>query len=222
MKNLLLSAKVLIFLIFQLILYTELMSQSNTSKVFEEGLNDYIKKMPVTNRDSENNEWRKNVYRNKYYKFRIEFPKEWEYDDGSSKTTLARSFNREIGATISVFVSHIVDYEKPSEPNDIVKSIPLKLYTANFDKYMALQKTQAQNIEIKTGSLNNFSAYLLTTKTLESSGERSFMYISKQIHCYRNGLLYQIALNIPIDYYNSSIELLFIRVIDSFKFENYL
>jgi len=192
----------------------------DTTKSFEQGLNDYIKETPATNRDAENNEWKKNVYRNKYYKFRVEFPKGWEYDDGTAKTTLARSLNRSIGATISVFVSHIANQEKPSNPNNIVASVPLELYTKDFDKSMALQNTKAEKLKIEIGSLNNFPAYLISFTTLESSGNKSYTFLSKQIHCYQKGFLYQIALNIPVDYYSSDIELLYERTIDSFKFEN--
>lgn len=199
---------------------TPVTDSKDTSKTFEQGLNDYIKETPATNRDAENNEWRKNVYRNKYYKFRIEFPKGWEYDDGTSKTTLARSLNRSIGATISVFVSHIADQEKPSNPNSIVASVPLDFYTKDFDKSMALQNTKAEKLKIESGTLNNFPAYLISFTTLESSGNKSYTFLSKQIHCYQKGLLYQIALNIPIDFYNSDVELLYHRTIESFNFEN--
>lgn len=199
---------------------TPVVDKKDSSKSFEQGLNDYIKETPATNRDSENNEWKKNVYRNKHYKFRIEFPKGWEYDDGSSKTTLARSLNRGIGATISVFVSHIADQEKPLNPNDIVASVPLNFYTNDFDKSMALQNTKAEKLKIEAGTLNNFPAYLISFSTLESSGKKSYTFLSKQIHCYQKGLLYQIALNIPVDFYNSDVELLYQRTIESFKFEN--
>ena len=199
---------------------TPLTDRKDSAKSFEQGLSDYITETPLTNRNTENNEWTKNVYRNKYYKFRIEFPKGWEYDDGSTKTTLARSLNRNIGATISVFVSHIADQEKPSNPNDIVVSVPLNSYTTDFNKSMALQNTKAETLKIEIGKLNNFPAYLISFTTLASSGNRSYTFLSKQIHCYQKGLLYQIALNIPIDYYNSDIELLYERTINSFNFEN--
>ena len=83
---------------------TPVNDKKDSTKSFEQGLNDYLKATPLTNRNTENNEWKKNVYRNKYYKFRVEFPKGWEYDDGTSKSTLARSLNRNMSATISVFV----------------------------------------------------------------------------------------------------------------------
>ena len=192
----------------------------NSSNSFKQGLNDYIKATPITNRDTANNEWKVSVYRNKFYRFRIEFPKGWEYDNGSSKTTLARSINRNIGATISVFVSHVAAQEMPSNPDNIVLSVPLNSYIQNLDKSMALQNMKAEKLETDIGFLNNFPAYIISFITIHSSGKKSLKFLSKQIHCYQNGLLYQIALNIPIDYYSSDIELLYNRTIESFNFEN--
>ena len=191
---------------------------SNTS--FQKGLKNYIATLQATNRDLENNEWRENVYRNKFYKFRIEFPKGWEYDNGTSKTTLARSLNRSLGATISVFVSHLGESEKALYPGNITKSIPKDLYTKNFIEGMALQNSKPENIDIKVGALNNFPAYLISLTTLESSGQKSYTFISKQIHCHQNGLLYQLALNISVDDFDASVNKLFERTIESFNFEN--
>lgn len=187
---------------------------------FEQGLNDYIKSTPLTNRDTSNNEWKGNVYRNKFYRFRIEFPKGWEYDNGSTKITLGRSLNRNIAATISVFVSHIAPQEKPSNPDNIVSSVPLNSYLRDFNKSMALQNTKAENLETEIGFLNNFPAYMISFITNQSSGTKSFKFLSKQIQCYQNGLMYQIALNVPLDNYSSDLELQYKRTIESFNFEN--
>lgn len=195
-------------------------SLNGSAASFKKGLKNYIATIPPTNRELRNNEWRENVYRNKFYKFRVEFPKGWEYDNGTSKTTLARSLNRSLGATISVFVSHLGESEKALYANDIIKSISKDLYTKNFKQGFALQNTKPENIDIKAGALNNFPAYLISFTTLESSGQKSYKFISKQIHCYQNGLLYQLALNISVDDFDSSVNKLFERTIESFNFEN--
>jgi hypothetical protein len=192
----------------------------NSKKSFEQGLKDYAREIPPTNHAPENSEWRENLYRNTYYNFRVEFPKGWEYDTGASKRTLARCLNREIGATIAVLVSHIGISETPLYPNYIVQSVPLAFYIDDFNKVLALQNIKADQLKTEIGTLNNFPAYIVSFTTLQSSGTQSYIFISRQINCYQNGLLYQIALNIPLDYYNSDTEILHERVESSFTFEN--
>lgn len=191
----------------------------NSSQTSEQRLSDNIKATPETNKDPQNNEWNKNVYRNKLYKFRIEFPIGWEYDAGTSSTTLARSLDRTIGATISVLVSHTAEHEKPSNPNNIVASIPVTTYKNDINKVMASLNTKAENLKVEIASLNKFPAYLVSY-TAKPSADKSYTFLFQQIHCFHNGLLYQISMSIPNDFYSSDIELLYESTIKSFYFEN--
>ena len=82
---------------------------------------DSIKKSILeTDKSPENSEWRENVYRNKKYKFRMVFPKDWVYDNGTTKHTVARAINKKDGATISILVQHIS--EVIVNPNNIFEN----------------------------------------------------------------------------------------------------
>lgn len=192
-------------------------SKTKTEKSFQEEIQEYKKTIPATNRNPENDEWRNNVYRNKFYKFRIEFPKGWEYDAGTTKTTLARAINREHGAAFSVTITHLPD--EPPYPNDIIKSSPPDEYGKDFNKILALQNTKAENLKIEKGFLNNFPAYLIEFTQVVSSGSRTFTYLGKQIQCYYDSKIYQINLNLPVDAYDNEMNKFYHRVVESFNFE---
>lgn len=177
----------------------------------------YKKTIPETNQAPQNSQWRNNVYRNKLYKFRVEFPKGWEYDDGTTKSTLARALNREYAAAISVTVTHLPD--QPKNPNNIFESMPLQNYTSQFNELLALQNTKAENLNIEKSALNNFPAYVIDFTRKVSSGTQSDIYLSKQIQCYYDKKIYQVNLNLPKDLYDVQMERDFNRVVNSFNFE---
>jgi hypothetical protein len=68
---------------------------------------DYNKTVPETDKNKVNDVWDDNVYRNKKYKFRVEFPIGWEYARGVSKTALASAELKEKAAVIVVVVSEL-------------------------------------------------------------------------------------------------------------------
>ena len=187
-------------------------------KTFKEEIQDYKKTIPATNKEPENDIWNRNVYRNNFYKFRVEFPKGWEYDNGTTKSTLARALNRESGAAFSVTVSHLPD--KPTNPNDITESYST---TDQFEKYLnealALQNTKAENFKIQKGYLNNFPAYLIEFTHVVSAGARTYTYLGKQVQCYNDSKIYQVNLNLPLDEYDNEMNKLYHRVVESFNFE---
>lgn len=180
-------------------------------------IDDYKKTIPETNQHPQNSEWRNNVYRNKFYKFRVEFPKGWEYDNGTTKSTLARALNREYAAAISVTITHLPD--QPKNPNNIFESTPMQDYSRQFNEMLALQNTKAENFNIEKGALNNFPAYIIDFTSKVSSGLQSYIYLSKQIQCYYDGKIYQVNLNLPKDLYDAQMERDYNRVVNSFNFE---
>lgn len=172
---------------------------------------------PTINKDPENDVWNGNVYRNLYYKFRVEFPKGWEYDKGSSKSTVARAGNREVGATFSIVVNHLGS----SLPNrdDITKNATPAVLKEEMTKRFVLQNIEAKNLEVKKGFLNNFPAYLVELNQLVKSGGREFNYLSKQVQCHMGYNIYVVGLNIPEEFYDDEMNKIYHRVIDSFRFE---
>lgn len=184
---------------------------------FQSEIEEYKKSIPETNKNPDNDEWSDNVYRNRFYKFRVEFPKGWEYDKGTTKTTLARALNRQYAAAISVTVTHLPD--QPKNPNSIFESNPMDSYATEFNKLLALQNTKAENFKIEKGALNNFPAYLIQFTSKVSSGTESYIYLSKQIQCYYNSKIYQININLPEDMDDADMNKFYNRVVNSFNFE---
>lgn len=172
---------------------------------------------PSINKDPENDVWNGNVYRNLYFKFRVEFPRGWEYDKGSAKNTVARAGNREIGATFSIVVKNA----GPSLlfSTDITKDISATELRNELLKGLVLQNIEAKNFKIEKGYLNNFPAYLIEWNHVVKSGDREFIYLTKQIHCVRMDNIIVVGLNIPDEFYDNEMNKIYHRVIDSFKFE---
>jgi ubiquitin-protein ligase len=191
--------------------------QSNANGTLLSQVEELKKTIPETNRNSDNDDWQDNVYRNRFYKFRVEFPKNWEYDKGTTKTTIARALNREYAAAISVTVTHLPD--KPKNPNNIFESASMNDYEMQFNELLAIQNTKAENFKIEKGALNNFPAYIIQFTSKVSSGTKSYIYISKQIQCYYESKIYQININLPEDMYDSAMNIFYNRVINSFNFE---
>ena len=169
------------------------------------------------NKDQENDVWNGNVYRNFYYKFRVEFPKGWEYDKGSAKNTVARAVDRKIGATFSIVINHLGS--SLDNPDDITKNITPEKLKEEMTKSFALQNIDAKNFKVENGYLNNFPAYLIKLNQLVRSGDREFIYLSKQVQCHVNYKVYVVSLNIPEEFYDDEMNKIYHRVIDSFKFE---
>ena len=170
-----------------------------------------------TDKSPENNEWNGNIYRNKKYKFRVEFPRNWEYDAGTTKHTVARAINKKDGVTISILVQHLS--EKAKSSNNIFENESEADFKNALEIMGPLQKKKFANFEIKKGYLNNFPAYICSMTQTVLSGDREFAYLTKQIKSYCDSKIYQITLNIPLSLYSYRYNSLFTRVIDSFNFE---
>lgn len=178
----------------------------------------YKDAVPDTDKSKANEEWNDEVYRNKKYQFRLQFPKQWEYDKGTSKNTLARALNREKGIAISVGVTHLPN--NPKHPNDINKSISASDFKTDLLKQLLkMQNTKAENFNIQDGFLNNFPAYILQFTSLQSSGTKSYEFLSKQVHCYYKSKIYVLAINLPTDEWTKEISIIFDGVVESFNFE---
>jgi hypothetical protein len=163
-------------------------------------------------------QWDNEVYRNTRYKFRVQFPKNWEYDNGTARHTLARAINEKKIAAISVSVTPLS--KKLEFPNNIFKSgIPINKMEAFMNDAMALQNSKIENFNIQKGFLNNFPAYLYEFTSVQKMGTDINTYLSKQVQCYYDNNIYQINLNIPVELYTQDIASTFKKVINSFNFE---
>ncbi|MBC7873836.1 MAG: hypothetical protein H7Y01_07570 [Ferruginibacter sp.] len=165
-----------------------------------------------TRKNPEDDDWNNNIYTNNFYKFKIEFPKEWEYDNGASTNTVARAGNREVGATYSAQVIHL--NEPPVYPDDICKSLTID----GVKETITGHASEKEKLKVETGFLGNKPAYFLAFTHRLSSGKKTVVYLTRQIQCYRKSKLFLVTLNIPHDSYNNERALLHERVIDSFRF----
>ena len=166
-----------------------------------------------TDKNVNNSQWLSNIYRNTKYKFRVSFPDNWEYDNGTSKSTLARALNREKAAVISVLVTVNKNYQES------IGEIDSSSYYKYFQEIASLQNTIPKNFKIEKGTLNNFPAQIIQFTSQQSSGTKSYAYLSKQIHCRIGYNLYVISLNLPVSDWSEDMSVTFDRVIESFKFE---
>ena len=178
----------------------------------------YKDSAPKTDKSLENEEWNNEIYRNNKYKFRIQFPKKWEYDKGTAKHTLARALNRKRGIVILVGVTELS--EKIQYPNDITKIMPIEAYKSDLmKKLFEIQNIPIENIGVEKGYLNNFPAYITEYLLVSSSGTNSSVYLSKQINCLYNSKIYSLGINIPVSEWNKNTSRIFDRCISSFNFE---
>lgn len=176
------------------------------------------KSIPETNKAQENNEWNGNVYRNRFYQFRVEFPKGWEYDNGTSKITLARALERSKSVAISVTVKHLPTQVK--NPNNIFESTANEDHEKLINKMLEIQNMKpVVNFKIEKGYLNNFPAYFISFSSETKSGTTIYKMYSKQIQCYCNSKIYQVNMNIPENMYDAQMETIYSRVYNSFNFE---
>lgn len=199
----------------------------NSFKILEKGKNNlsvngylnFKNSVKSIDKSIENDEWTDELYRNKKYNFRVQFPKHWEYDRGTAKYTIARSINRLAAASIPVT---IIDYGNNSESkSDIFKAIPEEEFELQFmNEIFALENTKAENIELEKGYLDNFPAYIISFTTRISAGNKSEIFYNKQVQCLKNNILYNLSIVIPKDEWTNSMAITFNRVIESFKFED--
>lgn len=170
-----------------------------------------------TDKSPANETWINNLYRNTKYKFRVEFPVGWEYSAGASKNILCKAINRVYGITISVTV---IQYGvKAPYPNDIYKGITLEDFQKDMEAQLAKQNVKISQIKISKGFVNNFNAYIYECTTTNKSVQMELEYYSKQFQTIANNTLYTITINLPVDFHNEETDLIFNRVVDSFKFE---
>lgn len=165
--------------------------------------------LPTQNKDTTNDIWNGNVYRNILFRFRIELPKGWDYDKGSSISTVVRAADRKIGATISVVIRNLGPALKHSD--DITKNITANELKEEMIKRLNQQKSNATNFTVKKGYLNNFPAYLIEFNQIAKSADREFSYLSKQVQCHMGNYAYVVGLNIPEEHYDDEMNKLYYR-----------
>jgi hypothetical protein len=190
-----------------------------SKKIDDFDISDYMKykdRIPETDKNKSNETWDNELYRNKKYKFRVAFPKNWEYDGGTTKGTLARSYQREKGVTISVIVRHL-DHTQGNDSSNIYTIPAMKQDQIN--KVLELQNMKVENFKSEKGYLNNFPAYLYEFTSKRSAGTESYTYLSKQIQCLQGNKIYILGINIPIENWDEEMMIHYDRVIKSFVFE---
>lgn len=177
---------------------------------------EYVEQAPETDKNKLNETWIEELYRNKKYKFRVAFPKGWEYDGGTSKRTLARAIDRKKGVAISIGVTHL-DIIMSKDSNNIYSGLPMS--KTQMNEILVLQNQKLDNFSAKKGYLNNFPAYIYEFTSKQSAGTDSYIYFSKQVQCCYANKLYTLSINLPIEEWNNEMMIQFDRVVKSFVFE---
>lgn len=176
----------------------------------------YKESISETDHDQRNEKWDNEKYRNIKYKFRVSFPKNWEYDNGAGKKTLARAINRDKAATLAVAVTLL----KPTTGKDSsnIYSVPA-MTKEQMNKVLELQNMKAENFKSERAYLNNFPAYIYEYTSEVKAGTDSYTYLSKQVQCMCCNKLYTLVINLPLENWDEEMMILFDRFIKSFVFE---
>jgi hypothetical protein len=160
-------------------------------------------------------EWELNKYRNYEHKFRIEFPENYGYDNGTTLNTVARSYNKKFGVTFSVLV---INTNLTNEyPSDITKIQTLSDVKSEFKNNN--RNLEFKNVKVESCFLNNYPAYCTYSTRIVKSGDIQMNYISSQIKCLKDNKIYQVTLNMPLDLWDEDYENMYNRVVGSFNFE---
>lgn len=177
----------------------------------------YKDQAPDPDKSKANETWINELYRNKKYKFRVVFPKNWEYDGGTSKGTLARAYNRENAVAISIIVRQVDPPIKNKDSNNIHKMPAMTKDQMNT--VLELQNMKVENFKSEKGYLNNFPAYLYESTSQQSAGTETYTYLSKQVQCLYGNKVYVLGINLPIENWDDEMMIHFDRVVKSFVFE---
>jgi hypothetical protein len=170
-----------------------------------------------TDKSPESSEWIGNIYRNHKYKFRIVFPIDWTFDNGTTRHTLARAMKVEDDAAISVLVQHIS--HKIANPDNIFENENEAQIMRGFEILFSQQKMQFEDVEIVRGYLNNFPAFIIKLKHVLLTRDREIIFQTLQIKSHYDSKIYQITLNVPVENYNNYYLNIFDTVVDNFNFE---
>ena len=104
-------------------------------------------------------------------------------------------------------------------PLSNVPSLAYKTVLCGFEKILrGRQKRKPKNVEIKAGYLDNFPAQIITYNFIKKSQLMEIEYFIKEIHCIKDGKLYNISSSVPVMFYNEDEEKKIDKVIFSFVF----
>lgn len=195
---------------------TDQKKQTDELKINTQEYLKYKEQIPETDKSKGNDKWINELYRNTKYKFRVNFPKAWEYDAGASKKTLARAMNREKAATMAISVTHL-EQIKSKDSSNIFKGPPMT--RTQMNDILAIQNMKIENFKSEKAYLNNFPAYMYEFTSEAKAGTDSYTYLSKQIQCMCQNKLYTLVINLPLENWDEEMMILFDRFIKSFVFE---
>lgn len=160
--------------------------------------------------------WKDNVYTNNVYRFKVEFPKNWEYDNGAHENTLARAGDKKYGFSASVQVIKLPADVKNSD--DIFNSLTKEEMKESME--IEISNTilkSVKEIKVEKGFVSNINAYICSFFHTVSSGTRSVEMSTMQIRCFRNGNMIQLSYSAPKSNLKEATQF-FNRTTDSFLF----
>jgi hypothetical protein len=186
-------------------------------KTETEKYQEWVENNPTeTDKSEVNDEIDGSLYRNNKYKFRMRFHENWTFRKGDGKSTVIKSVQADSGKSISVIIE---DFPNFKLQNKVLSQPELEERKQQFIEVMRLQNTVPTNLQMKNGYLNNFPATIITFNTIARSQDIELDYFHKQIHCIKDGKLYNISVSMPDAFFDSKENKRLYRVIESFVFE---
>jgi hypothetical protein len=144
------------------------------------------------------------IYSNYEYKIAIYCPKKWEVDEGLSKYSIFRTYQKDSSITFSVSVTEADEGMKklydekdfPTNESAMKKSLK-KVYDEKFN-------TQVEMDYVKLSFLKNYRSINMKCNFSIRDGEYSYPMINLTNGVIRNNLLYNFYLTMPKIFYEKN------------------
>ncbi|MDP3929181.1 MAG: hypothetical protein Q8R57_09170 [Bacteroidota bacterium] len=157
------------------------------------------------------------LYRNKKYKFRMRFIDRWEFREGDSRTTVIKSTLPTRGISISIIINEYADTKlkdlthTSKEINDFKELLYNDFTKAGMKIY---------DFEALPTFLINHPSITYKFKSDVKIQSTVLTYFNKQIHCVKDGILFNISISYPEIYIENEDLIQIEDAINSFRFED--
>jgi hypothetical protein len=170
----------------------------------------------VIDKSPENDEISGQQYRNKKYKFRLDYPVGFEIVRGGAQHTVFKAAEKRLGAAFTITVMQYDD------PNLARFNHEEGEYDLNYFRTMLMEQgINPVNMRLDKTFLINFPSYTMSYDYILRSQSYEIPYRMKQIQCVIDGGLYTIGVSMPQQSWTEEMEYAITTSINSFRFELY-
>jgi hypothetical protein len=165
----------------------------------------------------ENDEFQGNLYRNKKYHFRLEFPVNWDVNHGKAPHTVFKAQEANLGASVAI---NIIPWDGVEISKFTHTDVELNNTTTEIKRALESQNINPTNLVINKSFLFNFPSYTTSYNYVLRSQEYEIPYKLRQIQCLHNGGIYTVVASMPQKVWDFEMDNNINNVINSFRFED--